>query len=172
NSAVIDSGTRQIVLVAHGEGRFEPRDVKLGGRSENHIEVLQGIKASEQVVVAANFLIDAESNLKTALDGFGHADHNAKPVAAPASVGHRTEGTVEGLDPKENTVTLSHDPVPSLKWPAMTMDFKLANPALQQALKPGAQVSFEFVERQPGEWVITAVQPAGTAATAKAHTGH
>ncbi|WP_374483084.1 efflux RND transporter periplasmic adaptor subunit [Zoogloea sp.] len=170
NSAVIDSGTRQIVLVAHGEGRFEPREVKLGSRSENHIEVLQGIKAGEQVVVAANFLIDAESNLKAALDGFGHADHNAKPAAAP--VGHRTEGTVEGLDPKENTVTLSHDPVPSLKWPAMTMDFKLANPALQQSLKPGARVNFEFVERQPGEWVITTVKPVDTAPAAKAHAGH
>ena len=172
DSAVIDSGTRQIVLIAHGEGRFEPREVKLGSRSENHIEVLQGVKAGEQIVVAANFLIDAESNLKAALDGFGHADQGSKPAAAPASVGHRTEGTVDALDPKENSVTLSHDPVPSLKWPAMTMDFKLANPSLQQALKPGARVSVEFVERQPGEWVITAVKPAGAAASAKAHAGH
>ena len=63
-SAVIDSGTRQIVLVQQGEGRFAPRQVKLGARSDNYVEVVDGVKDGEQVVVAANFLIDAESNLK------------------------------------------------------------------------------------------------------------
>jgi membrane fusion protein, copper/silver efflux system len=68
-SAVIDSGTRQIVLVQLAEGRFEPRIVKLGSRSEDHVEVLEGIAEGEQVVTSANFLIDAESNLKAALSG-------------------------------------------------------------------------------------------------------
>lgn len=72
-SAVIDSGTRQIVLVQRAEGRFEPRTVKLGSRSENYVEVLEGIAAGEQVVTSANFLIDAESNLKAALTGMGNA---------------------------------------------------------------------------------------------------
>ena len=72
-SAVIDSGTRQVVLVQRAEGRFEPRTVKLGSRSENYVEVLDGIAAGEQVVTSANFLIDAESNLKAALNGMGNA---------------------------------------------------------------------------------------------------
>ena len=54
-----------------GEGRFEPREVKLGARSDGYVEVLDGVKDGEPVVVAANFLIDAESNLKAALGGFG-----------------------------------------------------------------------------------------------------
>ena len=66
-SAVIDSGTRQVVLVQRAEGRFEPRTVKLGSRSENYVEVLDGLAAGEQVVTSANFLIDAESNLKAVL---------------------------------------------------------------------------------------------------------
>jgi Cu(I)/Ag(I) efflux system membrane fusion protein len=70
-SAVIDSGIKQIVLVRLAEGRFEPRTVKLGLRSENYVEVLEGIAESEQVVTSANFLIDAESNLKAALSGMG-----------------------------------------------------------------------------------------------------
>jgi Cu(I)/Ag(I) efflux system membrane fusion protein len=69
-SAVIDSGTRQVVLVAKGEGRFEPRAVKLGRRGDGYVEVLDGISAGEQVVTAATFLIDAESNLKAALQAF------------------------------------------------------------------------------------------------------
>jgi membrane fusion protein, copper/silver efflux system len=69
-SAVIDSGNRQVVIVDRGEGRFEPRPVKLGIRGEAYVEVRGGLKAGEKVVVAANFLIDAESNLKAALQGF------------------------------------------------------------------------------------------------------
>lgn len=69
-SAVIDSGNRQVVIVDRGEGRFEPRPVKLGIRGEAYVEVREGLKAGEKVVVAANFLIDAESNLKAALQGF------------------------------------------------------------------------------------------------------
>jgi Cu(I)/Ag(I) efflux system membrane fusion protein len=70
NSAVLDSGNRQVVIVARGEGRFEPRSVTLGLRGEDYTEIKEGIAAGEEVVVAANFLIDAESNLKAALAGF------------------------------------------------------------------------------------------------------
>jgi len=70
NSAVIDSGTRQVVLVAKGDGRFEPRAVKLGRRGEGYVEVLEGVSAGEEVVTSATFLIDAESNLKAALQTF------------------------------------------------------------------------------------------------------
>ena len=69
-SAVIDSGNRQVVIVDKGEGRFEPRAVKLGMRGDGFTEILEGLKAGEQVVVTANFLIDAESNLKAALQAF------------------------------------------------------------------------------------------------------
>jgi membrane fusion protein, copper/silver efflux system len=70
NSAVIDSGTRQVVLVARGEGRFEPRPVKLGRHGEGYVEVLEGVSKGEEVVTSATFLIDAESNLKAALQAF------------------------------------------------------------------------------------------------------
>jgi Cu(I)/Ag(I) efflux system membrane fusion protein len=69
-SAVIDSGTRQIVLIAKGEGRFEPRAVKLGRSGGGYVEVLDGVNKGEEVVTAATFLIDAESNLKAALQAF------------------------------------------------------------------------------------------------------
>jgi RND family efflux transporter MFP subunit len=69
NSAVIDSGSHQVVLVQVQEGRFVPREVVLGARSDSYQEILQGLHEGERVVVAANFLIDAESNLKAALSG-------------------------------------------------------------------------------------------------------
>ena len=69
-SAIIDSGSRQVVLIAKGEGRFEPRPVKLGRRGDGYVEVLEGIDQGDEVVTSATFLIDAESNLKAALQAF------------------------------------------------------------------------------------------------------
>jgi membrane fusion protein, copper/silver efflux system len=69
SSAVIDSGERQIVLLDKGEGRFEPRAVKIGRRGGDRFEIMEGLAEGDKVVVSANFLIDAESNLKAALNG-------------------------------------------------------------------------------------------------------
>ena len=69
-SAVMDTGSRRAVFVDKGHGRLEPREVKLGHRGAGYVEVRQGIADGEPVVVSANFLIDAESNLKAALKGF------------------------------------------------------------------------------------------------------
>jgi len=68
-SAVIDSGTQQFVIIDRGEGQFEPRNVKIGARGAGFTEIREGIAEGDRVVVAANFLIDAESNLKAALRG-------------------------------------------------------------------------------------------------------
>ena len=69
-SAVMDTGSRQAVFVDKGEGRFEPREIKLGNRGDGYVEIRQGVSEGEPVVISANFLIDAESNLKAALKGF------------------------------------------------------------------------------------------------------
>ena len=74
DSAVIDSGARQVVLVTKGQGRFEPRAVKIGVRGDGQAQILEGLKPGEQVVVGANFLIDAESNLRAALQTFTAGD--------------------------------------------------------------------------------------------------
>jgi Cu(I)/Ag(I) efflux system membrane fusion protein len=76
-SAVLDTGSRQAVFVEKGQGRFEPRDVKLGHRGGGYVEVREGISEGDPIVVSANFLIDAESNLKAALKGF--SDAGARP---------------------------------------------------------------------------------------------
>jgi Cu(I)/Ag(I) efflux system membrane fusion protein len=147
-SAIIDSGTAQRVIVQQEEGRFEPREVKLGLRGDDYVEVREGVKEGEQVVVSANFLIDSESNLKAALGGM----KEAKPA-----VSHHAMGTLDSVE-GDGTVMVTHDPVASLGWPKMTMAFVPANPALVEKIKPGAPIHFEFVERKPGEWVITKIE--------------
>jgi len=182
-SAVIDSGTRQIVLVRLTEGRFEPRNVKLGSRSDDYVEVLDGIAEGEQVVTSANFLIDAESNLKAALGGLGepvrqaqdrHKEHgggtaDAKAAAQPAAsvapaaqakrktVGHQGLGILNTIN-ADGTVSITFETIKTLGMPGMTMDFQLANSSLAAGIKPGSAIHFELVERKPDEWVITSLQ--------------
>ncbi|OGW59521.1 MAG: hypothetical protein A2V83_09665 [Nitrospirae bacterium RBG_16_64_22] len=72
-SAVLDSGKRQVVFVDHGEGRFEAREVTTGARGDGYVQVLKGVKEGEKVVTSANFLLDAESNVRSALSKFGEA---------------------------------------------------------------------------------------------------
>ena len=78
DSAVIDTGTRRVVILDRGEGRFEAREVRLGQRGDGMVAISDGVSEGDRVVVSANFLIDAESNLKAALSGLG------APEAGPA----------------------------------------------------------------------------------------
>lgn len=75
DSAILDSGTRQVALVQVDDGRFEPRTVKIGHQANGFSEVLEGLQEGDDVVTRANFLIDAESNLKSALDGMSSSDN-------------------------------------------------------------------------------------------------
>lgn len=172
NSAILDSGTRRVVLVDLGTGRYEPRAVKIGIHANGYSEVLGGLRAGEQVVVKANFLIDAESNFKNALNSFGHTIYypvtdeqeitSRTTTLSTAEMQHQGEGSIEAIDFAHATITLAHGPISSLKWPAMTMDFRVAEPALLQTFKPGQQVTFEIAEETSGEFVIVHIQPANT----------
>ena len=78
--AVIHSGTRRVVVIAQGDGRFEPREILIGVETEDGYEVLHGLNPGEEIVTSAQFLIDSESNLKAALAGMsgdvgGHGGH-------------------------------------------------------------------------------------------------
>lgn len=175
-SAVIDDGVRQVVLLALDEGRFRPQPVKLGARGRDRVEVREGIRAGDRVVVSASFLIDSESQLKAALSNLTEAEpSSAGPSASATSAQtHRADGTVDAIDAAANSVTITHGEVASLNWPAMTMDFALADPKLLKGIAPGLPVRFDFAERAPGEYVILHLErsSAAQAPAAGAHQGH
>ncbi|HRP97870.1 MAG TPA: efflux RND transporter periplasmic adaptor subunit, partial [Rhodocyclaceae bacterium] len=157
-SAIVAGADRQVVLVAEGEGRFRPQAVELGLRGRDHVEVLSGLDAGARVVVSANFLIDAESNLKAALANFGAGD---EPAGAPR---YATNGAFEDFFADTGTVMLAHEAIPDLQWPAMSMEFGLADPALIEGLESGTPIRFEFEDRGNGEFVVVAIEPADAAA--------
>ena len=70
--AVLDSGTEQIVFVAHGGGMFEPRRITVGPQMDGQVVVLAGLKPGENIVTSGNFLIDSESRMKNAMAGMQH----------------------------------------------------------------------------------------------------
>ena len=159
-SAIIDDGERRVVLRALGEGRFRPQAVKLGERGREWAEVLEGVEEGERVVVSANFLIDSESQLKAALANLVAPAADAEPHAPAARPRYDTTGRLEAVDLETRSLTLSHAPIPELRWPRMTMDFQLADPALVQGVAPGSAVRFSFEVGEPGEYVVTRIEAA------------
>jgi len=82
DDAILDSGTRQLVLIDRGDGAFEPRTVTSGIHADGYTEILAGVAAGEAVVVNGNFLIDSESNLRAAIRGLGTPTQVAPPADA------------------------------------------------------------------------------------------
>jgi RND family efflux transporter MFP subunit len=97
-TGVLQSGTRQVVFVDHGDGNLEPREVVLGARVGDSFIVLKGLKPGENVVTSANFLIDSESQLQAALGSF-----------APPPPG---AGAASAMNGPQANVDLSSDPNP------------------------------------------------------------
>lgn len=167
SEAVIRTGKRAVVIVRAETGAFEPRDVSLGVDSEDDVEILQGLSEGEQVVVSGQFLIDSEASLRAVLGSMGapmpaQPPSSAAPGSAAMAIPHMGRGTVEDLAP--DSITISHGPIASLKWPPMTMGFGRAEPQAFAEIKVGDTVQFTFKEGGPMGYELLSVQklPAGT----------
>ncbi len=157
SEAVIRTGTRSVVMVEEGTGKFAPVQVELGAEAGGQVEIRAGLQAGQKVAVSGQFLVDSEASLK----GSGQR------MAGPAPLAHRGEATVEALDKDE--ITLSHGPIATLKWPAMTMSFKLPRGGLPLHVAAGDRVSFEFVQQADGSFQVTSMLPAAGPAPAHQH---
>jgi Cu(I)/Ag(I) efflux system membrane fusion protein len=87
--AVIDSGTKKVVFVSLGDGKFQPREVRIGASSGDRLEVLSGLEAGDQVVTRANFLIDSESRLKASLAAMGASRETSGETSGGTSAGDK-----------------------------------------------------------------------------------
>jgi Cu(I)/Ag(I) efflux system membrane fusion protein len=158
--AVIRTGKRAVVVIRNDTGAFEPRDVSLGMDLGDDLEVVQGLKEGDQVVASGQFLIDSEARLRSVLGSMTAAAAPPVPLASlpagKAAVTHVGEGKVESVEP--DGITISHGPVASLKWPAMTMGFSKPDPKAFPDVKPGDSVRFEFKEGGPIGHELLSVQ--------------
>lgn len=162
SEAVITTGKRSVVIVKDTDGRLQPVEVKIGEDLGNNTEILSGLSEGQQVVASGQFLIDSEANLKSVLPKLaGNPDMSSTDSSAtsssatPASV-YETIGKVEQV--AANSITFSHQPVPALSWPAMTMAFGKPSAAAFPDVKAGQTVRFVFKQSSDG-YQLTQVEP-------------
>jgi len=149
--SVVRTGRRTLVYLLDAPGRYRPVEVEVGPEIGERIVVRKGVEAGQQVVASGQFLIDSEATLQGV---------TARAASAPAAAAeHHVNGVVSEAA-EGGTITLEHEPVPALKWPAMTMPFKLAEPGLAKGLKPGDKVHFSF-RQQGDDAVITSIMKTG-----------
>ena len=159
SEAVIRTGTRAVVIVRKDDGAFEPRDVKLGVDLGEQLEVMAGLAEGDQVVASGQFLVDSEARLRSVLGSLSAAQAASAPAAVTTPSTFSAEGKVESV--AADSITLSHGPVPALKWPSMTMDFGKADPKAFADVKPGDTVRFEFRKGGPVGYELTTMQRTG-----------
>jgi len=163
SEAVIQTGARKVVILAEGNGNFKPVDVETGLEANGQIAIPKGLQAGQKVVTSSQFLIDSEASLKGTI-----ARMSEMPAGneSPATT-HHGEAKVEAVG--KDAVTLSHGPIQSMQWGAMTMDFKIPPEGLPPGIKNGSTVTFDFKQRKDGQYELTAISPANPgAAGAKA----
>lgn len=151
--AVIRTGSRSVVILAQGEGKFAPIDVEIGMESDGRTEILNGLESGQHVVVSGQFLIDSEASLRGTATRMGDAMGPAGAMAGAAT--HRGEGKIEHIGKDE--VTLSHGPILSLQWGPMTMGFRPPASGLPKNLAVGDAVTFEIRESADGMFEITSI---------------
>ena len=152
SEAVIRTGTRSVAIIRNGSS-FEPRDIKLGADLGDQLEVLDGLREGDEVVTSGQFLIDSEASLKSVLGAMGNAPSASAPASAPGPTTYHAEGKVESVDAA--SITVSHGPVPELKWPGMTMGFGKADPKAFADIKAGDAVRFEFKKQGDGFQLVS-----------------
>jgi membrane fusion protein, copper/silver efflux system len=154
--AVIRTGTRNVVIVAQGNAGFTPVDVDVGVEANGQTEIRKGLQAGQKVVVSGQFLLDSEASLRASTTRMGGSEVPAVGASKPTDAMHHGEGKVENIGKDE--LTLSHGPIPSLQWPAMTMGFKVQPEVVPKNIRVGDAVAFD-VRQKDGAYEITKITP-------------
>jgi Cu(I)/Ag(I) efflux system membrane fusion protein len=148
--AVIRTGTRDVVIVALGDGKFRAAPVEVGAEAGGQSEIRRGLRPGERVVLSGQFLIDSEASLSATV----------VRLEGSATSGHKGRGTVRGIDAQQGKVELDHEAMPSMQWPAMTMGFLVEDANQLAGLKPGDRVEFELRAEpdKEGNYVISSIR--------------
>lgn len=139
SEALVRTGKRTLVMVVE-EGAFRPVEVLVGREQNGQAEILAGLSQGQKIVLSGQFLIDSEANLKGVEARLSSAKEQG-PTSATQQT-YRTTARVEAV--AGETLTLTHPEVPALKWPGMTMDFKLAPDVASRKPSVGSEIEIEF----------------------------
>jgi len=128
-----------------------------GIESGADIEILDGLKAGEKVVTSAQFLIDSEASFKASMLRMTKSSTPAQePAPANTTTAITGEGKVTEVNVQQHALTIAHQPIAALKWPAMTMAFAVKEGVTLEGIKAGDHVSFSL-ESDADAYVITQI---------------
>lgn len=155
--ALIRTGSRSVVMLAEGEGKYRPVDVQTGQEAGGMVEIRKGLEAGQQVVVSGQFLLDSEASLRAVGTRMSEASGSAPAMSSARE--YQLEAVFESL--VDDMAMISHPPVPELKWGAMTMGFKLPKEGWPKAITPGSKIHIAFQVPESGEPQLTHVMAIG-----------
>jgi Cu(I)/Ag(I) efflux system membrane fusion protein len=157
--AVIRTGSRDVVVVALGDGKFRAAQVEVGTEVGGQSEIVKGLAAGDKVVLSGQFLIDSEASLSGTIARLEGAEEKPASPANQAAL-HKGRGTVTELDAKEGRVEIDHEPIPAMQWPRMKMGFRVENKNQLAAFKKGDRVEFELRPKpdNDGNYVISTIR--------------
>lgn len=165
SEAIIMTGKRSVVITANPDQTFGVADVSVGAEQDGHTAILSGLSEGQSIVISGQFLIDSEASLKSTvsrLEGAGGAVPNSTDAAPTgSSAAHLTQGTLTAIE--AGRVTIAHEAVPSLGWPAMTMGFAVPPNGLPKDLVVGDRVTFSFAAVEGGYRIESITKSAGDA---------
>ncbi|MDY6979091.1 MAG: efflux RND transporter periplasmic adaptor subunit [Pseudomonadota bacterium] len=156
--ALIRGGEEDRVILALDEGCFRPRTVVAGMASGDWVEIKHGLEPGERVVTSGQFLIDSEASLKASIKRMtSPADKDGGEKSMTDMSAITGTGVLHEIEPKENRVNMTHDPIPAIDWPAMTMPFKVRPEVELEPFSPDDKVEFDLEEGDDG-YVIKAMR--------------
>ena len=162
NEALIRTGSDARVIVAMGKGRYQPRPVKVGIESGNWVEIIDGLTEGDTIVTSGQFLIDSEASLKASIARMTDVDSKKESSMKPMQEMEKKisgKGVLRNVKPDENKINMSHDPIPALGWPDMTMDFTVKSDVTLKDFKADDRVEFDLEKGADG-YVIKSIRKA------------
>lgn len=156
--ALILDGNQPRVIVALGEGRFQPRSVTVGMVNDERVEIMDGLNGDESVVISSQFLIDSEASLNASLQRMTPLEDTKQTMDHATDV-VKGQGLINKVDPEARIINLSHEPIPQLDWPAMTMDITVADDINLDKVSGWKQVRFYMVKDKTGMYYIRRIEP-------------
>lgn len=154
SEAVIRTGSQDRLVLARGDGSFKSVAVTLGPQFGDKVAIKAGVEAGDNIVSSAQFLLDSES----AID----SDFQRMTAVRPAQVW--TQGEVESIDLANRTLMVSHQPIPEWQWPAMEMEFTVAEGVDISKLVEGQTLHLQVMQ-EGDEYHITTIHQEKAPAT-------
>ncbi|HHI9467132.1 TPA: efflux RND transporter periplasmic adaptor subunit [Legionella anisa] len=158
--ALIRSSQGDRVIVSLGKGHFEVRQVAIGMESGEHVEILSGLKVGENVVISGQFLLDSEVNLKAGLERMETPKENDKKPSSKMKSTKTIEGlgTIKAINDSQHSLTIQHEAIPTLNWPAMNMEFSVTENIKLNEFQIEDHIQFDLKKASENRFIIVKIK--------------